>query len=73
MQLHICCKLFDALIAAVSAYLHMWGFAGFGREAGVCFHGREFNDDVLAMEDDLFRSSRSSVIQLFCVTCDDVE
>jgi len=41
----------------------MWGFVGVGREAGVCFHGREFNDDVLAMEDDLFRSGRSSIIQ----------
>jgi hypothetical protein len=63
MQLHICCKLFEALIAAVFACVHMWEFVGVGREAGFCFHGREFND-VLAMEDDLFRSSRSSVIEV---------
>lgn len=62
--MHICCKLFEALIAAVSAYVHMWGFVGVGRKAGFCFRGREFNDDVLAMEDDLFRSSRSSIIQV---------
>lgn len=47
----------------VPACVHMWGFVGVGREAGVCFHGREFSDDVLAMEDDLFRSGRSSIIQ----------
>jgi len=40
------------------------GFVGVGREAGFCFHGREFNDDVLAMEDDLCHSSRSSIIQV---------
>lgn len=36
---------------------------GVGREAGFCFHGREFNEDVSAMEDDLFRCGRSSIIQ----------
>jgi hypothetical protein len=40
----------------------LWGLDE--KQAGFCFHGREFNDDVLAMEDDLCRSSRSSIIQV---------
>jgi len=57
----------------VPACVHTWGFVGVGREAGFCFHGREFNDDVLAMEDDLFRSVEAVLFRVFCVTCDDVE